>query len=257
MTTIICKKCNTKKELSKDNFRPEKKTALGFDTTCKACRNKRQSQIRKDDPDRFKAIDQRARKTERYKKYQAEYRSNNVQSLKDNSKSNYFKNKEAYLRRSKEQRIRLGDAYKKYQKDYKIKNKNKLAANYLLKLKNDPIAKLKHSLRNQFRKLIKGHHKQNTVLSYIGCDVEFLKNWLSTQFKEGMSWENHGSVWHVDHIIPCSVFDFSNEDELTKCWNYTNLRPLFVKENLAKSDKIKDDRGRNYTSYSEYQKQND
>lgn len=241
MRTIICKKCEVVKELNSDNFKPEKKTALGFDTTCRKCRCKRQSQIRENDPDRFKKIDAKARETERYKKYQNDYQKNNYVRLKENSKNNYYKNKEPYLKRSREQKVRLGDSYKEYQKEYSRKNRKELSAKYLNKLKTDPKEKLKHTFRCRFRKLIKGHHKHNSVLNYLGCDIIFLKKWLENNFRDGMTWENHGVVWHVDHIIPCSFFDFGCEEDLKKCWHYTNLQPLLVVENLTKGDKIQNE----------------
>lgn len=37
-----------------------------------------------------------------------------------------------------------------------------------------------------------------------------------------MNWDNYGS-WHIDHIIPCSSWDLSNEDDIYKCFNYLNL----------------------------------
>lgn len=238
MQTVICKKCNIEKELTRDNFKPEKRTNLGFDTTCRKCRGIRQSQIRKDNPERFKEIDRRARATERYNDYQRKYRSENHDNLKVQSKLAYHKNKEPYLKRSKEQKIRLGDDYREYQRNYKRKNRKELNAKYLHKLKTDPKTKLRHTLRGRFRKLIKGYHKQNSVLAYIGCDIDFLKEYLSSKFKNGMTWENHGTVWHIDHIIPCVSFDFNCEEDLKKCWHYTNLQPLYALENLIKGDKI-------------------
>ena len=237
METIICKKCEIEKELTKDNFKPEKRTNLGFDTTCRKCRCSRQAQIRRDDPERFREIDSRARSSERYVKYQEEYRNENYKDLKEQSRLAYHKNKEPYLQRSKDQKIRLGDDYREYQREYKKKNRKVLSAKYLHKLKTDPKTKLRHTLRGRFRKLIKGFHKKNSVLSYIGCDVESLKDYLSSKFKEGMTWENHGKVWHIDHIIPCVSFDFDSEEDLKKCWHYTNLQPLYALDNLRKGDK--------------------
>jgi len=238
MPTIICNKCNIEKDLTSVNFKPEKRTILGFDSTCRKCRGKRQSQIRKENPERFKLIDEKARETTRYKKYQEEYQKNNAEKLKEGCKDRYYKNKEPYLKRSKDQKIRLGISYKEYQKEYRKKNRKELSAKYLHKLKTDPNTKLRHTLRCRFRKLIKGYHKQNSVLTYIGCDIEFLKNYLSSKFKEGMTWENHGTVWHIDHIIPCVSFDFNCEEDLKKCWHYTNLQPLYALENLIKGNKI-------------------
>lgn len=45
----------------------------------------------------------------------------------------------------------------------------------------------------------------------IGCTPRFLRSYLESKFKEGMTWENRGRTgWHVDHIIPLSAFDLSD-----------------------------------------------
>ena len=52
-----------------------------------------------------------------------------------------------------------------------------------------------------------------------------------------MNWSNYGIAWHIDHIIPCTSWDFTNEAELFMCWHYLNLQPLLRQENLSKSNK--------------------
>lgn len=56
-----------------------------------------------------------------------------------------------------------------------------------------------------------------------------------------MNWDNHGrgkGKWNIDHIYPCASFDLNKESEQKKCFNYTNLQPLWSEENLKKSDKL-------------------
>ena len=72
----------------------------------------------------------------------------------------------------------------------------------------------------------------------IGCTMKHLRSYLEKQFKEGMTWENHGNGWHIDHIVPCAAFDFTQPDQILQCFHYTNLQPLWAHENLSKSDKI-------------------
>lgn len=48
-----------------------------------------------------------------------------------------------------------------------------------------------------------------------------------------MSWDNYGER-HVDHIKPCAKFDLSKPDEQRACFHYTNLQPLWAKDNIAK-----------------------
>ena len=83
--------------------------------------------------------------------------------------------------------------------------------------------------------------KQKKSFDLIGCTPEFLMGWLENQFIDGMTWENYGrdffnnhKSWHMDHIKPCNTFDLSDEQELNKCFHYTNLRPLWEQDNLSR-----------------------
>lgn len=78
--------------------------------------------------------------------------------------------------------------------------------------------------------------KRTTQL--IGCSMEYLREYLESKFQRGMTWENHGSGWHIDHIVPCAAFDFTQPDQILQCFHYTNLQPLWAHENLIKSDRI-------------------
>ena len=73
----------------------------------------------------------------------------------------------------------------------------------------------------------------------LGCTIEHCKKYLESLFKEGMSWDNYGyRGWHIDHIVPCSAFDLTKVEEQKKCFHYTNLQPLWAKDNLSKGDKL-------------------
>ena len=50
-----------------------------------------------------------------------------------------------------------------------------------------------------------------------------------------MNWENHGKVWHIDHIVPCALHNLGLDDELRKCYHFTNLQPLPAKDNVRKN----------------------
>jgi len=74
-------------------------------------------------------------------------------------------------------------------------------------------------------------------MELVGCDLQTLKEYIEKQFKEGMTWENHGFYgWHIDHIIPLGTA--KTEEEMIKLCHYTNLQPLWALENLRKSKKI-------------------
>lgn len=73
---------------------------------------------------------------------------------------------------------------------------------------------------------------------YLGCDIETFKIHIEKQFKDGMSWENHGE-WHIDHIIPIKYKEDDEPilEEVIKRLHYTNTQPLWAKENISKGNK--------------------
>jgi hypothetical protein len=55
--------------------------------------------------------------------------------------------------------------------------------------------------------------------------------------KSGMNWNNWEQFgWHLDHIKPLS--SAKSIEEMESLCHYTNLQPLWWRDNLSKSDKI-------------------
>ncbi|MEO6583667.1 MAG: hypothetical protein ABIO05_05045 [Ferruginibacter sp.] len=103
----------------------------------------------------------------------------------------------------------------------------------------DPLFKLTITLRNRLYIALKGTQKTESTLKLIGCNLVALTKHLESKFQEGMSWANHSkNGWHIDHIIPCNKFDLTKLEEQQKCFHYTNLQPLWAKDNLIKGTKI-------------------
>jgi len=93
-----------------------------------------------------------------------------------------------------------------------------------------------HSLRGRLLQALNGTIKTKRTMEFIGCSMTQLKSHLSSQFQNGMDWDNYGRKgWHIDHIIPCSSFDMTNLDEQKKCFHYTNLQPLWWLDNCRKN----------------------
>lgn len=81
----------------------------------------------------------------------------------------------------------------------------------------------------------RGYSKTSKTQEILGCTyISFVKH-IQDQFLPGMSWENR-SQWHIDHIIPMA--SAKSEEEVLKLNHYTNLRPLWAKDNLSKGSKI-------------------
>lgn len=121
----------------------------------------------------------------------------------------------------------------------RVKRTPEYMIQYLNKRKENPNYKMRYALRSNLSKAvcrIQGGVKSKRTQEYLGCSLEFFKHWFEFLFDNDMNWQNHGSVWHIDHIKPCSSFDLKEQDEIYECYNWSNLRPLKKEENLAKGD---------------------
>jgi hypothetical protein len=96
--------------------------------------------------------------------------------------------------------------------------------------------RIKRAIRARLNSALKKGYRKQSSISYLGCDLEFFKSYISNLFTDGMSWDNYGE-WHIDHIKPLSLFDLSKRDEVQKAQHYTNLQPLWAKDNILKSNK--------------------
>ena len=167
------------------------------------------------------------------------YRNNNLDSIKDKKKSYAIKNKDKIaIKRSeyhKTHRERLNNIAKTYRKSHKTEI-NKYFKNRRL---IDSSFRISGNLRSRIKKFYKSKTFDGGNISFtsVGCTPEFLRNYLETKFKTGMSHENYGyKGWHIDHIIPLA--SAKNKEELERLCHYTNLQPLWWWENLQKSDNI-------------------
>jgi hypothetical protein len=164
--------------------------------------------------------------------------------------------KEAIAKHQKEYVAKNKDRVIAYRKQYYQKNKASINAKNLAYSKANPEirkkANLNHRLRMsaltkfgiRTRNLIKeslrrdGMKKGSKTEKILGCTIAFFKEWISSQFLQGMSFENHGR-WHIDHYIPMSFA--KNEQQALALNHYTNLRPLWGSDNLKKKDTIPED----------------
>jgi hypothetical protein len=144
----------------------------------------------------------------------------------------------------------LGRRYRKQMSaEEKVRcNELKMASYYkrMLKKKANCVQKdrssikQKQNLRSNFSNLFKRYRetKVDRMNKMIGCTWGFFASWIESKFTNKMKWDNYGSYWHIDHIEPLAVFDVYNIEHMRRAWHYTNLRPLSVKENRIKRDKI-------------------
>ena len=89
---------------------------------------------------------------------------------------------------------------------------------------------------------LRGNNNSRHWETLVGYTLDELRRHIEKQFTDGMTWQNRGKYgWHIDHIIPQSVFNFTKPEHLDfkKCWALSNLQPMWAKDNRLKSNKLK------------------
>jgi len=154
----------------------------------------------------------------------------------------YLRHKDEYNKNSKLDYEENKEHYSEWKKEYNKTPERKEIRRKLDKIKydTDPAYRLSVIIRGRMRTIFKdlGIKKPANTITLCGCTFEQLQEHIENQFKEGMTWDNHTQFgWHVDHIIPLSKFDQKDPEQVKKAWHYTNLQPLWWKDNLEKYNK--------------------
>lgn len=122
-----------------------------------------------------------------------------------------------------------------YDKKYKSENKDKINKYNRKRWKNDLNHKIKGILRVRLHSILKENKKIDSAYKLIGCNLDYFIFYLESLFLPEFNWENHGIVWELDHIIPCSRFNLSILEEQQKCFHFSNYQPLFKTTKIAES----------------------
>jgi hypothetical protein len=196
--TKTCNQCNIEKTLN--YYRKYNETR--YSATCKSCLNER-DKIRKINSRRIKSetILAKCEKCDEEK------------PLKDFAKlKKYYKRKIC---------LSCYPLFLRDQKNEWCRNESNNNINY----------RLKKSLASRLRNVLT---KNDTTMNYVGCNIQYLREWFEYNFTEEMNWDNYASYWSIDHIVPVCKFDLTDETEKLKCWNWTNMMPVSVKFNSSK-----------------------
>lgn len=194
----ICNGCLVRKDFTM--FSPKKSGKFGVAALCKACNS------------------------EKYRKY-------------------YLSNKEIIKKQTKIYRIVNCTEISSKRKLFYSKNRERIIKNNVAaerkRLAKDKDFRIRHNMRTYMRRSIKMNRKSGRTINLLGCSIDYLKTYLESLFKPGMTWENHGlHGWHIDHILPLSRFNSADEEDMKIAWHFSNLQPLWAKENFKKGNKI-------------------
>ena len=182
----------------------------------------------------------RARYDEEKKAKRRRYYQENRERILENKKTYYAKKQPeicAYRKRNAKRLSKANSVWHRENRD-RIRERKRLESR---RRRERPTSHIAGSIRRRLSKLLNGQRSPARTEALVGCSFVELRGHLERQFRKGMSWENYGfRGWHIDHILPCSAFDLSREEELRRCFHFTNLRPLWARENLRKGAKVTD-----------------
>jgi len=161
------------------------------------------------------------------KEYDRWYKQNNKEKMKE-SQQKYRENNKEKLKEIQKR------SYEKHKEERKAKTKERYDNSTRLQLDK----RISSAIRNHlsYSKIQKNNRKWEEIVGYT---LEELMAHLESQFKDGMTWENRGSYWHIDHIKPKSwfVFETIEDPAFKECWALSNLQPLKAEENLSKGNR--------------------
>ncbi len=177
------------------------------------------------------------------------YREINREVISQKKKARYQQNKEEIKQKERLRRQRDPQRYRemhnKSQKQWRLENKDRVRAIYSRHMKKkrreDPLFDLKCKCRERIAHALRktGARKSERTIKLIGCSAAQLAAHLESLFEPGMTWGNRGrNGWHIDHIIPLAKFDLTDPEQQAAAFHYTNLQPLWAKDNIRKGAKI-------------------
>lgn len=243
----ICTKCKTEKEIGE--FHKRRASVDGLTPICKKCSYERGKQWNIENKEQVKENGKkyhvihytanrneilernkkwRMRNPEKHKEIIRKWRIKNAERVKEKNKIWYYENYD-----------RLKDVAKKWvsANPERVKiNRRRASA----KIRSTLKGKINNCIAVAICRSLKGSKSYRKWLDIVGFTLPELMSHLEKQFQPGMTWENHGFYWHIDHKIPISVFNFEKSEDIDfrKCWSLKNLQPLEAVKNHIKKNKI-------------------
>lgn len=271
----ICSRCNTQKGL--EHFYIQKKAKGGRQAYCKLCskllsknfhqdhlqqrraysksyqkahpelklENDRRYYIRHGE--RIRANKKTPEAREKHAEWFRDWRRRNPDKVKEMKRRDRLNHPDKFRERQKRWERKNPDKVHAKTRRWVARNRDKVRNTHRIyknkRFKVDIRFKLKHYFGSGIRKKLarrlasKNHKPWKMHLPYT---IDELISHLENQFKPGMSWQNYGKYWHIDHVIPDSAFDYKSISDASfqQCWSLNNLQPLWASENISKGNKI-------------------
>jgi len=155
----------------------------------------------------------------------------------ENQRQYRIKNADAIRERRKLYRAKNAEKIKLAKQKYGAENRDKIAKALAKRRAGNPIARMANSMRRSIRRYLDvGQKGEMSSFEIIGCSKDDLRKHLESNFRRGMTWQNYGSYWHIDHIVP--LISAKSPEEVKRLCHWTNLQPLTAFENISKGSKM-------------------
>ena len=204
-----CSKCGIDKPLSE--FHKSKDRVAGVVSQCKEC--KKEVSLAHREKTLIRIIKYRPRRREIAKKH-------------------YCANREKYIAKSREWYAENKERHHEQCRAWAMAHPEKrkeASQKYNQRVSSTPNGRLNNNMRvGMNESLQKGTKAGRHWETLVDFTIDQLKTHIEKLFKPGMTWENYGTAWHIDHKIPIAAFNFERPEDIDFriCWSLKNLQPL-------------------------------
>ena len=91
--------------------------------------------------------------------------------------------------------------------------------------------------RTRIRNALKSNNKADHSIELLGCSKEFFYHFIKFLLPYDISDDEFRNNYEIDHVVPLSSFDFSNEENQFIAFNWQNCRALLKSKNRSKGAK--------------------
>lgn len=254
LQTKACTRCGEMKPVGE--FSPQARGKFGCKAECKRCIALRAKTHREANPDKVaaSASSYRASNPDKIKESSAAWALRNADKIKDGAAKRYADNPEKFILAAAKWRVDNPERVLKTAKMWRQNNpeSHKIAISawrdsnpekmreMAARKRAKPRNKVSFGIRSAISASVVSGSKKASTFALLGYSRDELMAHLECQFMPGMTWENYGPTWHIDHILPLASFSYKTPDcpDFKKAWALSNLQPLWAVENLSKGARL-------------------
>jgi hypothetical protein len=163
----------------------------------------------------------------------------NPEKNRESARNWYSKNRGRGRENSRRWYAENPEKARENKRSYRNANRERARQRHAERLKNDPNYKVRIYLRNRLLKAVGRNSKNGSAVRDLGCTIAEFWVHIESKFQPGMTRENMGKAWEIDHIFPLAKANLKESRvEFLAANNWRNLQPLTPEENDSKNDKV-------------------